>query len=234
MARGKKDQIVETFEHRSGVKIDLLFDPNPTRIHPESGLTFSAVVGDKSFRSKIAEEVKRAVWAYLDANSKLDWHAVIEIKELEPFAATREIFVGFSLDRYYLAESKEKRQDERPALRKLSWDAFDPEEHDMRFVGTGSIDFYRIHRSQEFHAFHEKIPDCLPYREKRAHNEGKQTYVAYDENVWAALQSIQEGISRLKRRLRDLTGTNVGIEKLSAMGSQLLNLLPESVEESIK
>lgn len=235
MARGKKDQVVETFEHRSGMKIDLLFDPNPQRIHPETGLTFNAVVGDKGFRFKTAEEVKRAVWEYLDANCKLDWHPVIEITELEPWGANNdELFVGFNIDRYYLAESNDKRQDGHPSLRKLRWDEYTPDKDRMRFDSTDNIDFYRIQNSQEFHAFHLKIPDCLPYREKHPHRTGKHSYLLYDESVWVALQSIQEGITRLKRKLRTLTGTNTGIQQLTAMGSQLLNLLPENVEESVE
>lgn len=234
MARGKKDQVVETFEHRTGMKIDLLFDPNPQRIHPETGLTFSAVVGDKTFRSKTAEEVKQAVWGYLDANSKLDWHQVIEITELEPWGANNaELFVGFNIDRYYLTESKDLRNG-HPLLRKLRWSEYNPDKHQLAFDHMKSVDLYRIHNSQEFHAFQGKLPDCLPFRDQRGHRDGKVTYVPYDENVWVALQSIQEGITRLKRKLRSLTGTNQGIQQLTAMGSQLLNLLPESVEEPVE
>ena len=81
MARGKKDQLVDTVEHRSGVRIEIYFDPNSPRHHHETGLTFSAKVADKTFRHKNADDLKRQVYDYLDQTSKLDWVPVIELTE---------------------------------------------------------------------------------------------------------------------------------------------------------
>lgn len=226
MAKGKKDIQVDEVRHPSGVTVPIMFNPNQPRYSGhEHGLTFSARIAENiGFREKSADAVKEAVVKYLDENSKLDWHPVIEIVELAPFAASRaDHFVGFEIDRFYLAETKNEKR-----LRELKWRDYEPDDENWmtkkRYDEIGNIDIARITESKEFHGFNGKLPDDLPFRNN---GHDKEVFIVpYDEKQWVALEQIQEGIARLKSKLRDLTGTTEGLKQLEIMGASLLKMLP--------
>jgi hypothetical protein len=221
MASNKKDRQVGTIEHDSGVSIPLMFNPNDRGEH---ALTFNAAFADKKWIGPSADDVRKQVRDYLDVCSKLDWAPVIEIKETHPFAADRpEHFVGIELARYYLAVSQETRQNGKNVLRRLSWDDFaDPSFGQEK--GT-SIDMQRIKRSREFHLFScSDLKAALPHSEP--HHDNHVFVIDHTEEMWAALQNIQDGIGRLKKMLRGLIGTSAGHEKLMAVGAQMLKMLP--------
>lgn len=224
MATSKKDRQVGIIEHRSGVSIPLMFNPNE---RGEFALTFNAAFSDMKWTGPSAQDVREQVRAYLDSCSKLDWVPVIEIKETHPFASNYPMtFVGIELQRYYLAVSAEKLHDGRAVLRRLRWDDYDSEAE----AGT-TVDMRRIKDSQEYHLFHcDNLKSALPHRSK--HSENEIFVVSYTDEVWAALQNIQDGIGRLKTMLRDLIGTDAGHEKLMLVGAQMMKLLPpvESTE----
>jgi hypothetical protein len=232
----KKDREVDTIKHRSGIEAIVYFNPNPPR-HDQDGLTFWTKVGDKMFKAKSAAELFLQVDDYLNKNSKLDWHPVIKISELKPWNVPNpDKFVGFEIERFYLAMTSEVNRDKKRIIRQTEWDVYNFDEDCGGFSKESfdklGPDMFRIARSTVSYEFDCEIPGGLPYRD---HGHDQETFLlAYDESLWAALQTIQEGIARLKHRLRDLTGTPDGIKMLGQMGSQLLNLLPEIKTEKPK
>jgi hypothetical protein len=227
---GKKDKQVGTIDHKSGVTVPLMFNPNERGEH---ALTFNASFSDQKWIGRSAEDVKQQVRAYLDSCAKLDWVPVVEVGELHPFACNYpDHFVGIELERYYLAASAEKHNDGQAMLRKLRWEEFD-EPHafgdDDKDV---SMDMRRIKRSREYHLFHaDDVKAKLPVTEGRR-DENKIYVIAYREETWAALKSVQDGIGRLKKMLRGLISTDAGHQKLLEVGSKMLKMLPPIEEPS--
>jgi hypothetical protein len=215
MARGKIKRQVGTIEHRSGTIIELMFDPNPDR------LTFSAKVGSMVFTDSSADAVKRAVHKFLDDNAKLNWVPVIEVRETAPFASRNEMaFVGFDLERYYLANTTDPRN-----IRKLGWQNYEGES-----FGEPVTEMTRIRHATEFHGWHADVATALP-RTDDHRGASRIHYLPYDEATWAGLEAVQNAIGRLKEQLRDLLRSDDGRKKLAQVGASLLRLLPETSNE---
>jgi len=225
MSRYKKDRKVGVIEHRSGVKIDLMFDPN-NNPNSELSLTFSAKVANEVFRAKSAEEVSQAVTKFLDSQADLDWVPVIEVRPVEPFNGRGMSYIGLGLDRYYLANTADPK-----VIRKLDWDDYDIKPGGFGFNSNYSVAMNRIVHSQEFHGWHGDVRASLPYHRERPGTIMRNTsdfyYLLYDEATWAALQQIVEGIDRMQVWLDGLLGTDKGRAKLVEVGAKMARLLTD-------
>lgn len=220
MARGKKDVKVETVRHRSGMTVDIFFDPNPGG---ERGLTFNAKIGDKRFQNANAAELKREIYAYLSANLELTWHPVIIVSEVAPFSPGRASFVGIEVDRAYLANGADGR------VRQLNWDDYDVAPGTFGPRPDENIDSFRLGRARECWNGLKKVPDDLPYKTKSSDKETR--ILPYTDALYAGLVEIDSGIDRLKVKLRELMNDKQGWDRVALIGAQLLRLLPEATPD---
>ncbi len=220
MSRYKKDRKVGEIEHRSGVKVDLMFDPNDDKSRNTS-LMFSATVGDDEFTAKSAEEVRAAVTKFLDSQASLEWIPIIEVRPVEPFNAGGMSFVGLGIDRYYIANTSDPN-----VIRQLSWDRYDVDPYSLATLSNYSTEMNRILRSNEYGHWHGDIKTKLPYHDERhGYSHRAYYYLPYDEGTWAALQEIVQGIDRLQDWLNELLGTDKGRAKLTEVGAKMAKLL---------
>lgn len=211
MRKAKPRQVKEIVHRGAGIKVPLMFDPN------EDSLEFSAVLGESAagmqptrFSGKSAEEVCRAVYTYIDTNTALDWIPVIEICELHPFCSSSGHFIGFDVKRYYLANTASRD------IRRLEWHwAEDVEEKQKWLIHSG-----------EFHCWHKPIKGGLPHTIGR--DSEQVHWIEYDEASWLALIKVQESITLLKDKMRELVRSDSGRERLMEFGAKLARMLPES------
>ncbi len=219
MARGKKDVKVETIRHRSGTMVDIFFDPNTGT---ERGLTFNAKVGDRHFQNANAAQLKREIYEYLNANLELTWHPVIIVSEVAPFSPGTASFVGIDVERAYLSQGTDGR------VRQLNWDDYEVTPGAFGPNPGESIDSFRLSRSRQSWSGLKKVPDDLPYRTKSSDKETR--ILPYTDELYAGLVEIDNGIDRLKVRLRDLLSDKEGWTKIATIGAQLTKLLPAPEE----
>lgn len=214
MSRKAKARKVAEIKHRSGVTIDLMFDPN------EDCLEFSAQVGGRWFRGRDSDKVRQEVYQYVEDNAKLDWVPVIEIGETAPFQTREDTFIGLEIERYYLANTQSRE------IRFLEWEKY---EATGMHHAEAQTDAGRVKDSSEFHAWHLPVRESLPHSIK--HSDKQMHWIAYDESAWLALNRIAEGIGQLKEKIRELVGTKDGRERLVAFGEQMQRMLPAPKEE---
>lgn len=218
MSRAKKDQKVETIRHRSGLMVDVFFNPNSVG---EFGLTFSAKVGDRWFRNADAHRLKREVCDYLSANLELTWHPVIIVSEVAPFSPGRASFVGIEVERAYLAQGADGR------VRQLNWDDYEVTPGEFGPSSGESVDSFRLSRATQSWGGLKRVPDDLPYVTK--HSDKETRILPYTEELYAGLVEIDGGIDKLKLRLRTLLAGKDGWTQIAAIGARITKLLPENV-----
>lgn len=221
MARGKKDRKVETLHHRSGAKVDIMFDPNPGG---EYGLTFSARVGDKWFRDPSAAAIRQTVYRYLDEQVQMTWIPVIIVSEIAPFHPGTASFVGIEVTRAYMANGADG------AVRRLNWDDYHAQEG--TFIGPSegeNVDAWRLLRAQTAYMGIKSVPDGLPFVTKSSDKETR--ILPYTEELYTGLVEIDRGIERLREKLRDLLGDKEGWSRIAEIGSQMMKMLPAPAED---
>ncbi len=219
MARGKKEQKIDTLRHRSGLTVDIFFNPNTDG---EYALSFTAKIGDQRFRNANAAQLKQEVYAYIEANLVMTWHPVIVVSEVAPFSPGRASFVGIEVHRVYLTNGADGR------IRQLDWDDYDVADDAFGRRPDESIHSYRLSHSQQHWMGLGKVPDDLPYKTKSSDKETR--ILPYSEELYTGLVEIDAGIDRLKARLRTLLTNEQGWTKIASIGAQLCKLLPAPEE----
>lgn len=219
MARGKKERKVDTLRHKSGATVDIYFDPNTDGSH---ALTFSAQVGDQRFRNASAEVLRQEIHKYLNENTAATWYPAIVVSEVAPFSPGRAAFVGIEVDRVYLTCNN-------GTVRELNWDDYNREEDSFGFRPGESIDSFRLSRARQSWRGIKSLPDDLPHTSKSSDKE--TTVVPYTEELYAGLLEIDNGVRRLRERLRTLLKTDEGRSQVASVGASLLKMLPPAPDE---
>lgn len=206
MARGLKPQQVKMMRHTNGTEVPLMFDRND--------LTFFSEFGSKKFMGKTAAEVQAEVMKHISETQEIEWKPVIQVSPITPFQSEHKTFVGIEIDRYYVAMFPDKD------WRTLRWDDYNEEPNGM--WGETTIGGMRVRRAtrHNYGANLEVLPSSTDHRREPVH------FLDYDEDVWASLNAIVEGIGRLRGKINDLCGTPDGFRKLKTVGKDIQKLLP--------
>jgi hypothetical protein len=170
--RSRKDRQVDVIRHKNGMSIPLMFDPNP---RGDYGLTFSASVGDRTFRNADASVVRREVREYLNASTNLQWTPVITL--CMPQCHTSGTSIHLDVHRLYLAVDHSGR------MRRLEWD--DHEESNP--LGFSREAYLGIKSLEE-----------LPCQTRDTH------VLPYDPALWAGLTEVENQLQLLAARLAHL------------------------------
>lgn len=198
MARKLKPQKVGEVKHRgSGVVVPIYLDRNE--------LDFFADFGGQRFRESKAKELRRKLWLTIDESIRLEWHPVIEVRALRPFATRSTGFVGFEADRFLWA----RRLD--GSLARVEWRDKDVVDK-YRYAKTLTA---QIKMQEEF---------APPYRDSQA--RVATVYLPYTPDLWAGLQELVMGVSVLKERLTELLMTEEGQARLAEVGQAMVKALP--------
>ena len=202
MARVAKAQHIEDFRFdRLGVKVSLCFDKNRA--------DFCFELGGTTFRAPSIAELRRLAHDQILATYDLTWLPIIEVKRLNPFANKSRTFVGFNLDRFWIAKKNngdwvdhqwEELEEGQPIP--------DPEVARRDWISN----------SHYFAASTFKL-DTLQadYR-----GDADSYHLAYSDAVWDNLQRIVDQIEVLRDRLNALLTTPEGLARLEAPGIKLL------------
>lgn len=198
MARKLKPQKVSEVKHRgSGVVVPIHLDRNE--------LDFFADFGGQRFRAGAAKELRRELWLIIDESIRLEWHPVIEVKALRPFATRSDGFVGFETERFLWA----RRHD--GTLARIGWSQKDVADK-YRHAKTMPA---RVKMQEEFDP---------PYRDDQA--RVATVYLPYTDDLWVGLQELVMGVSVLKDRLTELLLTKEGQARLAEVGQAMVKALP--------
>lgn len=181
-------------------------------------LTFFADFMDQHFSSITAEEVKTQVYQTMVKVADLVWQPVIEVEKLAPFQGGKTPFVGFLLDRFYVA----RRYDGTYA--KVQWHRSVP----MTGISSADDDGQGnwLHWAETFYWTKDQGEFNPPTFFDRAGDRGKY-YLPYTDPLWEGLQHLQQAIGELDDRLDSLLGTPEGLKALATIGQHLLLALPD-------
>lgn len=205
MVRQKGDKKVQTWTHsRSGLSADIFL----------RGTSFRALFLEKMFDAPDVSILRKQLSDYAEHWIKMEWHPIIEIEMGEPSNYRSEIQregIEFGCKRYYLSVS--------PAgeVFEVGWDvAVSHRKAKMNSLGGSS--YSRRGRGFNAEIRLAGLPLGAPMK------NGDNWMMDHDETLWAAFQQITEGIYALRKKLKQLVGTNEGIKQLKdgANARQLL------------
>jgi hypothetical protein len=204
----------------------------PIKLDRESNRFFATYAGER-YEHETCGNVKAMVREAIEAAQKLDWMPVIQIERLMPFSAEKpEHFIGFTLERYYIAFTSGGR------IVQTRW-FVDPEGADMplsvyrkkaisRVRGandSNDMSFVESFTWDEEQQGKFRLPypyeGCLPAGDESDWREEQTFYVAFTPELWRALELLQERIEEARRRLDELLLTPGGHKLLEAWGGQL-------------
>lgn len=192
---------------RLGKKIDKVEDSHSgisIDIYLEKGdMLFSAQVFGNLIQSKDGADLKRKIWDEIRRNTHIEWQLVILVRELTAFSH-RDSLVGIEKEKEWWG----KRQDGKWLRADWSSDGKEPSLINAHVSGKGD----------EF-----KIPSV----EEGSFRDEKEFYLPYSVPLWASLDEIENGINRLKGKLREILGSPEGIEHLKYLGGKLTRMLTE-------
>ena len=210
--RQKGVRKLETFTHRvSKMEIPIYLNTNNS--------TFEAKVEQDGWTvtDKDLNDLKKKLSDYLDNRVDLGWREIIEIEFTERsnyHGAVSHVF-GFKKKRYLISSYRVNGVYLQTEARKKS--PFDdgpsePEKYylpDSRRWGHGSRD--------------EEI--IFPYRKEGSFGS-PMVFIEYSDEVWAALDKMQETISQVAEQFRELVGTDEGYDQMEQIGREILKMLP--------
>jgi hypothetical protein len=213
--RYRKSIQVDTVTYKpAGITASIYLDRNT--------LTFYADFMDQHFSSTTAEEVKTQVYQVMVRVADLVWQPVIEVEKLSPFHGGNAPFVGFVVDRFYVA----RRHDGTYA--KVQWHRPIP----MTGISSADDDDGQgnwLQWSETFYWTKDQGEFNPPTFFDRAGDRGRY-YLPYTDPLWEGLQHLQQAIGELDDRLDGLLGTPEGLKALATIGRHLLLALPEPGE----
>lgn len=219
---------VDTVSHsKAGITVEIFLDRN-------SNVFYGKLAGQQ-IEDKACEVVKSKVYEAICASLEVEWLPVIEIEKLMPFhSRTSEGFIGFSLDRYYLAILKSGRIVKSRWLESEEHGDMPRAEHHQSRPGASHDPFSM---AESFHWDEErdgkfrlpwphkgfKVYRGAPsFAERAGEFEEEQTYyVPYSPELWQALNLLQERIEQARQRLDELLLTPDGHSLLTQWMTRL-------------
>jgi hypothetical protein len=225
MARKKPIEVDEVHYATLGVRVKIFLNREKNK--------FYADYAGEHFEHAECAQVKRLVLDSIQASQKLDWIPVIEIEKLLPFSAdTPENFIGFSLDRFYIAYTTGGR------IVRTRW-FVDGEGVDVplsvyrksiegRVKGANAANdmaFVETFLWDEERAGKFRLP--YPYEGCQGTDSGEDwrseqtVYVRYSPELWRGLELILERIEEMRRKLDELLLSPEGHKLIEGLVAQL-------------
>lgn len=208
-----------------GVRVPIKLDRNTN--------TFFAEFAGKRYEHAICGNVIAMVRVAVEASQKLDWQPVLQIERLTPFgAASPENFIGFTLDRFFIAFTTEGRivrtrwfVDTTGAdfplsvyrKRTVKLGRGNNDANDMAFVESFTWD------EERWGKFRLPYPyeGCLPAGSEGDWRDEQTYYLPFTPGLWRALELLQERIEEARRKLDELLLTAEGNQLLEAWAGRL-------------
>lgn len=193
MARSLKPQKVEDFRHnKRGVSVALFLDRNTHEF-------FFDFLQERYTKPSLAELHKLA-YEVIERETALTWAPMITVEKLTPFVQSDQTFIGFTIDRSWIARKANGNWLES------QWDTRENGDtmHDRE---TWASNFY-IGRNVKF--------DRLPY-----YGESKY-YLPYSEALWTGLEKLLHHIRAMKRTLNHLLTTPDGLQRVEQAAGRAL------------
>lgn len=224
MPRKKPIDVDEVHNPTVGVRVKIKLDR-------ERNIFFATFAG-KRIEHEVCGEVIKQVREAIVAAQQLDWVPVIEIERLLPFGAdTAENFIGFTLERFYIAYTTEGRivrtrwfEDEGVPVplsvyRKKIEGRFKGanESNDMAFVETFAWDEGRDGKFQLPYPYE----GCRGARSKEDWRDERTLYVRFTPELWQGLELILGRIEELRRKLDELLLSPEGHRLIAGLAAQL-------------
>lgn len=208
-----------------GVRVPIMLDRNKN--------TFFADYAGRRYEHETCGNVKALVREAIEASQKLDWQPVLQIERLTPFgAAAPENFIGFTLERFYIAFTTEGQivrtrwfVDSSGAdvplsvyrKRNVTPTRGNNDANDMAFVESFTWD------EERWGKFRLPYPyeGCLPAGSEGDWRDEQTYYLPFTPGLWRALELLQERIEEARRKLDELLLTAEGNKLLEAWAGQL-------------
>jgi hypothetical protein len=219
---------------RAGVRVKIYLDRNRN--------VFYGKVAGKQIEDASCDVAKGKVYQAIVEATSVEWVAVIEIEKLTPFSArSYEGFIGFTLDRYFVATlesgrmiktrwfEEEEGQAGQP-LAKYRAEKLDGSGDPFQFAESFHWDSkrdgpFRLPWPHEGFKVHYDSPNIKDVEGDIA--EEQTFYVAHSPELWAALNLLLERIEEARRRLDELLLSPSGHKMLEAWVSS--RALPPAV-----
>lgn len=246
MPKALKPVEADTVRHdKADVTVTIFFNRNNQK--------FFATVAGKVLENETCAALRGEVWTAIEEATKVEWIPVIEIEKLAPFHAQEYTgFIGFTVDRYYVAQlasgrmlksrwyepGEDGEEGESGVARPLA-------EYRAEQEAKGRRPYSKFSFAESFYWNKEERGKFrLPYpydgfKVKRGYGthpgeitEEKEFYVRYTPELWQALNALQAKIEDARRRLDELLLTSDGHAMLEAWVTQkalppAVNLLSE-------
>jgi hypothetical protein len=188
-----KQRVIDTLYFRGLKEVKVLYDVDNQVFKARVFDSWMKATLLQDLKDKISGEVKRIV------SGMYQWIPVIEVEETHSWSGGNfSCFVGFTVDRFYVT----KRPDGK-------W-----MKSDWNMEGN--------HRSTACEMFKDK-GFSIPSAQDSEYDDDRRTfYIPYTEAKWFGFQRLNDAINELKKRLRELIGTEEGQKKISEAGRLML------------
>jgi hypothetical protein len=216
MARRRRGvRKLETYKHTiSGIDVDIYLNTNNS--------TFEARVEQDGevFIDKDLNVVKAGLKEYLDNRVDLGWRWIIELELTTGTQWTgqpKSTAFGFSKRKYVLSSKRVNGKYLMAEKRDFT----------KAHIHYGQEELYYLKDSKTWR-WGEKGDEgdlVLPFRAKSRYGNPR-IWLEYTDEVWAALNTMQDTIVGVANQFEELIGTEAGYENLQQIGAQILRLLP--------
>lgn len=189
MARRLKHQKLDTLRHNKlGVSVDLCLDRNTA--------LFTFELNGQIYSAKSMDELRSLAHREIEKLYHIKWEPVIEVTRLKPFARDDSGFLGFTQERFYIAQKADGAWIQR------SWGS------------EGWPDDGRNHLSE---AAYYADKNFAMYKDHDSRHDNTEYVIEYSDAAWTALEHISAQINVLRDRLGDLLMTRKGVAQLETM-----------------
>lgn len=212
---------IETFKHVvSQMEVSIYLNTHNSTFETEveqDGWTCS----DKDLnvlKTKIAE--------YLDGRVDLGWRWIIEIehssRERHFRGETEEYIFGFKKSKYLLSSYRVNGKYLR----------VEPREFLESHPDHDNLEKYYLQDSKVWRwgSKEDEGEIVFPHANKGTYGSPR-VWLEYSEEVWAALDKMQETISQVNNQFQALIGTDEGYSRMEQIGREILRMLPAPTEE---
>lgn len=194
MSRELKPQKVGDYRHeKRGVTVELFLNRNTHEFYFD--------YQHQRYTKPALSDLKHCAREVIEAGTSLTWVPMITVEKLEPFARTDDTFVGFTVDRSWIAQKANGRWLE------ANWGDE---------VDSADMMRDREHWARSFYVDHRVTAFALPHY-------GDNTYhLPYSVPLWEGLQTVLAHIRALRTSLHHLLTTPEGHQRVAqAAGKRL-------------
>lgn len=190
MPRALKPYKVDEYRNnKKGVIVELFFDRDSKE--------FFATYAGKQLRKPSINELRAAMHAQVEATVKLVWIPMITIDRITPFGNSNGAFVGFDIERQWIAQTL-------PGFWvSLLWETYERTDKD-----TFIKQFYPAQAVRSAFKLPCHAEDCF--------------YLPYSEQLWKGLSEINEAILKLRDGLNKLLTTEDGLRRIETISIRKL------------